>query len=292
MNFLSPQWTLLSGFFLAIFLQNTKFQNIAKKFSGSILQLSVIFLGAALNFKVVINQSGTGVLVTFLSISFVFIVGYLGTKFFKVDKEQGLLITMGTAICGGSAIGALAPVLKAKDINIAISIGVVFLLNALAIFIFPPIGKFLSLTQEQFGLWSALAIHDTSSVVATAAIYGDKALEIGTLNKLVRALWIIPIVFIFSIYNQHEIKSRTQIPWFIVGFLLMSLVFTFFNISDEIKNLTTSLSKLGFALTLFLIGLSFNLNELTKVGFRPLILGISLWILTGLTTLGFIVNYT
>jgi uncharacterized integral membrane protein (TIGR00698 family) len=285
MNFLSPQWTLLTGIIISFFLQGHPLQTKAKAWSSKLLQFSVILLGASLNFHSVIEQGTDGALITCISIIAVFILGYLGEKLLKVNHEQGLLITMGTAICGGSAIGALAPVINAEAMSITISIGVVFLLNALAVFIFPFVGGLAALTQEQFGLWSALAIHDTSSVVAASAIYGSVALQVATTVKLIRALWIIPITLIFSFYQSKGKSNKITIPWFIFGFLLLSLIFTFFSIPVDVKTNISALSKLGFAITLFLIGISFDLKKMKSVGWRPLALGISLWVIVSATSL-------
>lgn len=285
MNFLSPQWTLLTGIILSLFIQETSLQTKAKLISSKLLQLSVILLGASLNFNAVLNQGSSSILVTFFSILFVFILGFFGQKLLGINREQGTLITMGTAICGGSAIGALAPVIKADTMAITVSIGVVFMLNALAVFIFPPLGHFFHLTQDEFGLWSALAIHDTSSVVAASAIYGDKALEVATTIKLIRALWIIPITLLFSFNVKGANKGKISIPWFIFGFLLISLLFTFTNIPSEYKAHVTDLAKLGFAITLFLIGLTFNFKKIKEVGTKPLILGVGLWIIVSSASL-------
>jgi uncharacterized integral membrane protein (TIGR00698 family) len=282
MNMLSPQWTLLTGIILSIFIQGRNLQTTAKKWSAKLLQLSVILLGASLNFNAVIDQGTQGVLITFFSILIVFLLGHLGSKALKVNREQGLLITMGTAICGGSAIGALSPVIKAETMAITVSIGVVFLLNALAIFIFPFLGSVFELTQDQFGLWAALAIHDTSSVVAASAIYGGRALEIATTIKLIRALWIIPVTLFFSFTTQGAQKGKVSIPWFIMGFLAVSLFFTFVDIPGVYKTTVTSLAKTGFALTLFLIGLTFDFKKIKSVGARPLLLGVGLWIIVSL----------
>ncbi|MFP5386192.1 MAG: YeiH family protein [Bacteriovoracia bacterium] len=289
---LSPQWTLLTGILLSFFLQGSAVQLKAKQWSAKLLQLSVILLGASLNFNAVINQGTTATLITFTSILFVFLIGYVGRTIFKVNKEQGLLITMGTAICGGSAIGALSPVIKAETMAITIAIGVVFMLNALAVFIFPFIGNVFELTQDQFGLWAALAIHDTSSVVAASTIYGSKALEVGTTVKLIRALWIIPVTLFFSVYSRGAHKSKISIPWFIIGFMALSLIFTFLDIPAAFKTNVTVLAKFGFSITLFLIGLTFDLKKIKSVGPRPLFLGISLWIIVSTTTLILIKMYT
>lgn len=291
MNLLSPQWTLLTGIILSLFLQGKDIQVSAKKWSAKLLQLSVILLGASLNFNAVLAQGSESVLVTFLSILFVFFIGYLGRKALKVNDEQGLLITMGTAICGGSAIGALSPVIKADTMAITISIGVVFLLNALAVFIFPFLGNFFELTQDQFGLWAALAIHDTSSVVAASAIYGEKSLEIATTVKLIRALWIIPVTLFFSFYTKGTKKGKISIPWFIFGFLAVSMIFTFIYLPGSYKTNVTSLAKTGFSITLFLIGLTFDFKKIRSVGLRPLFLGIGLWIIVSSLSLTLIKLY-
>lgn len=281
---LSPQWMLLAGILLSFFM-TPALADRTKKFSTKLLQISVILLGASLNFNAVLNQGGNGVLITMVSIIGIFLLGYLGNKILKVEKVQATLITMGTAICGGSAIGALAPVLRADSFAITISIGVVFLLNALAVFIFPFLGHYFELTQEQFGLWSALAIHDTSSVVAASAIYGEKALEIATTVKLIRALWIIPITLCFSFLTDREKRSKITIPWFILGFLLCSLLFTFVDIPQSYKLQVTALAKLGFAITLFLIGLTFDFKKIKQVGIRPLIFGVGLWLVVSSVSL-------
>lgn len=291
MNILSPQWTLITGILLSFFIQGHLLQNHAKKYSAKLLQLSVILLGASLNFNAVLNQGSGGVLITFLSILFVFLIGHIGRKVLKVDSQQGLLITMGTAICGGSAIGALSPVIKAETMAITVSIGVVFLLNSIAVFIFPFFGQMFALSQDQFGLWSALAIHDTSSVVAASAIYGSKALEVATTVKLIRALWIIPVTLFFSFYTKGATKGKITVPWFVFGFLLVSMLFTFVDIPGTYKSNVTDLAKTGFAITLFLIGLTFDFKKIKAVGLRPLLLGVGLWGIVSITSLFFIKLY-
>ena len=292
MNVLSPQWTLLIGIGLSLFVQGSEVQNIAKKWSGKLLQLSVILLGASLNFYAVLNQGSGGVLITFLSILTVFMLGYVGLKVFKVDYEQGLLITMGTAICGGSAIGALAPVIKAGTLAITVSISIVFLLNAIAVFAFPFIGNFFELTQDQFGLWSALAIHDTSSVVAASTIYGSRALEIATTVKLLRALWIIPITLFFSLYVKNNDNCKITIPWFIIGFILVSMLFTFTDIDHQHKLTLNYFAKIGFSITLFLIGLNFDFKLIRSISVRPLLLGFSLWVTVSFISLVLIKQFS
>lgn len=290
MSLLSPQLTLISGIVLSFLIQGKSVQLKAKTWSTRLLQLSVILLGASLNFHAVIDQGTDGAALTFVSILFVFLIGHFGRKLFKVDKNQGLLITAGTAICGGSAIGALSPVIKAETTAITLSFAVVFLLNVLAVFIFPFLGNVFGLSQEQFGLWAALAIHDTSSVVAASSIYGSHALEIATTVKLIRALWIIPLTLFFSFTTRGAEKGRISIPWFILGFLAFSLMFTFIDIPETYKVNVTHLAKAGFAITLFFIGLTFDYKKIKEVGVRPLLLGIGLWLIVSAVSLVIIKN--
>lgn len=290
---LSPQWTLIVGLTLSVFLQNSKLQSFSKRWIGPVLQFSVILLGASLDFKAAFQQGAFHVGVTFFSIILTLIFGLVGSLVFKIEKTQAALISVGTAICGGSAIGAIAPVIRANHFSLTVAIGIVFLLNATAVFIFPFMGNLLDLSQTQFGTWAALAIHDTSSVVAATIQYGDKALAVGTLVKLTRALWIVPLVFGFSFFRD---RSKTQngeftFPWFIIGFVLMSALFTFSDISADIKTQIIEFSKLGFAITLFLIGLSLNFSQIKALGFRPLIFGSLLWIVATLASLWFVLTF-
>lgn len=279
---LSPQWCLFTGLLLSFAFQN-RVKNNAKLWSSKLLQISIILLGAALNFSSVLNQGLQGIVVTFLSIIVVFGLGYIGTKLFRLEEKLGTLITMGTAICGGSAIGALAPVIAAETTTIAISLSIVFLLNSAAVFLFPWIGHLFALSQADFGLWSALAIHDTSSVVASSSVYGKEALTIATTVKLTRALWIIPITLFFSALNHKQDKKITY-PWFIAGFVGMSLLFTFAQVLHPYKDSLVSVSKLGFSVTLFLIGLTFDYRKFREVGFAPVVFGTLLWVLVSVST--------
>lgn len=288
MNIISPQSTLLLGIVIASFIPlKLEWQKNAKMWSGKLLQWSIVLLGASLNFHEVIKQGATGIGVTAASIGLVFGIGWLGIQIFKIENKLGWLITMGTAICGGSAIGALAPVISADATAIGVSVGIVFILNALAVYLFPFLGDFFQLTHEQFGLWAALAIHDTSSVVAAGAIYGEKALEVATTVKLTRALWIIPITLIAGVIVKSKSRKLT-IPWFIVLFILVSILFTFIEIPSSVKLLTVQACRLGFAATMFLIGLTCNIQVLKTVGTRPLVFGILMWILVSIGSLAWI----
>lgn len=284
MNWISPQAGLLIAMVIAS-LRPLPAPLLAKTktWSTRILQFSVVLLGCSLNFKEVINDGATGALVTLISLAATFAVGILLARALKLERKLSLLLTMGTAICGGSAIAALAPILLAEGAVIGTAMGVVFLLNALAVYIFPWIGEWLSLSSHQFGLWSALAIHDTSSVVAAASQFSPEALATASTVKLTRALWIIPITLVFSLTEKRD--QKLTLPWFIVGFLLCSLVFTFLSLPAQWMSFLPKLSKLGFTVTLFLIGLGFNFQKIKAIGFRPLLYGVTLWVLVSVTSL-------
>jgi uncharacterized integral membrane protein (TIGR00698 family) len=288
---ISPQWSLLAGIILSLFIgQNVSIKQKAKAWSTRLLQVSIILLGSALNFSSVINQGATGIFITFLSILFVFLVGYFGVKSLGIEKKLGLLITMGTAICGGSAIGALGPVIAAESMAMTISMGIVFLLNASAVFLFPPLADFFQLGQEQFGVWAALAIHDTSSVVAASSLFGSKSLEVATTLKLTRALWIIPVTLVMGLIWKRSEKKFT-FPWFILGFLSSSVAFTFLPGLEPLKQPFLLFSKNGFAITLFLIGLGFDFRKMKEIGLRPFIFGLFLWILVSCLSLIYVKNF-
>ena len=281
LKIISPQWMLLLGLILAAFIQEKPdIQNKAKSGSKKLLQASVILLGANLNFNQVLKQGAEGFGITAISLTLIFIVGHLLMKLFKIEKEQGLLIIMGTAICGGSAIAALAPVILASSASVATAMGVVFLLNALAVFIFPPMGELLHMAQDQFGIFAALAIHDTSSVVAAGSIYGSKALEVATMVKLTRALWIIPMTLIFSFRMKKSEKGKVNFPKFMIGFLALSLLFTLVEDLAPLRPYLKIISKLGLAITLGLIGLSLNFQSLKKFGPKVFFFAVSLWLFT------------
>lgn len=273
---------LLAGILLASTLGNP-FTDFTKKHTSTLLQISVVGLGAGMNLKVVgvVGVQGIGYTVT--GIAFTAMVGFLLTRLLKTPDTLSTLITIGTGICGGSAIAATGPILKADNEDMSISLGVVFILNALALFIFPPIGHAFSLDQHQFGLWSALAIHDTSSVVGAAMQYGKEALELATTVKLARALWIIPISLLLAFFMKS--KSKIKMPWFIFGFILVAALVTWIPELSSIGHSISDFSKKLLVLTLFFIGLNLNINSIKKVGLKPLLLGIFLWIIVGSSTL-------
>ena len=284
---LPPHWAILMGIAFSLFFPAAEIiKKNSKAWSSKLLQFSIVLLGAGLNFQTVLKTGANGIVVTAVSISSVFVIAVLLNRLFKIDNTLSHLITAGTSICGGSAISAISPVIGAPPLTMATALGIVFILNAIAVFIFPPVGNLLLLTQEQFGTWAALAIHDTSSVVAASQIYGSKALEIGTTLKLTRALWIIPLSLIFASLKKTD--QKMSIPWFIILFLLVSLLFTFIPELQKLTPYFSITSKVGLSLTLFLIGLSLNKDQIKTIGLRPVLFGISLWIITALGSLFFV----
>lgn len=229
-----------------------------------------------MNFTEVVRAGRTGFVYTLVGISFTVMFGLIVGKTLAVRPTPSLLISVGTAICGGSAIAAVAPVINASEDDMAVSLGTVFILNSVALFTFPAIGHALSLTQHQFGLWSALAIHDTSSVVGAAARYGNEALGVATTVKLTRALWIVPVTLAVAILSER--KARVDIPWFIVCFLLAAIVRSYSPSSlIPAYGIFLAAAKIGLAVTLFLIGSALSRQAIGRVGVRPLVQGIVLW---------------
>ncbi|MDD6209291.1 MAG: putative sulfate exporter family transporter [Bacteroidales bacterium] len=282
----SPAVALFLGVAFALFVGHP-FPYFAKKTSKILLQLSVVGLGFGMNLHQSLKAGSEGMLFTVVSVVSVMVIGYFIGKWFRIDSKTSYLISSGTAICGGSAIAAVAPVLKANDQQISLSMGTIFVLNAIALFIFPPIGHLLHLTQEQFGLWAAIAIHDTSSVVGAGAVYGEKALEIATLVKLTRALWIIPLAFITMLFFREK-AAKISIPWFIFFFVLAMVANTYLSIPASVNVALVWLAKRGLTLTLFLIGSGLSRAVLRAVGFRPMAQGIILWVFIAVISLGVI----
>ena len=284
--FVSPAIALFMGLLLGFTVGNP-YPKQSSTTSKYLLQFAVVGLGFGMNLHESLQSGKEGMLFTIISVIGVLTFGYwLGRKML-LDSKTSYLISSGTAICGGSAIAAVAPILKASPNQMSISLGTVFILNAIALFIFPPIGRLLELTQEQFGMWAAIAIHDTSSVVGAGDAYGAKALEVATMVKLTRALWIIPISIATTFFFKQK-ESKIKIPWFIFFFILAMIANTVFNLPQNISAFIGMLSKKGMTITLFLIGSGLSLKTLKSVGAKPLILGVSLWILIGVASLGVI----
>lgn len=281
--FVSPAIALFMGLLLGFTVGNP-YTKQSSKISKYLLQFAVVGLGFGMNLHESLQSGKEGMLFTIVSVVGVLAIGYWIGKRMLIDTKTSYLISSGTAICGGSAIAAVAPILKANSNQMSVSLGTVFILNAIALFIFPPIGRLLELTQEQFGLWAAIAIHDTSSVVGAGAVYGHKALEVATMVKLTRALWIIPLSIATSFFFKQK-ESKIKIPWFIFFFVLAMILNTFFNLPEELTSFIVLLSKKGMTVTLFLIGSGLSIKVLKSVGVKPLVLGITLWVLIGVVSL-------
>lgn len=286
--FISASFALALGLVVGIFFSNP-FPKQSKIVTKYLLQGAIIGLGFGMNFTKVIEAGREGFVFTLMTIGAAMGLGYLLGRWLKVEKGISYLISVGTAICGGSAIAAVSQVIKADDKEISVSIGTVFILNAIALFIFPPIGHWFGMSQEQFGVWAAIAIHDTSSVVGAASQYGNESLMIATTVKLARALWIIPLALITSVVFKKQ-SSASSFPWFILFFVMASLFNSYFEIPENLGSLILKTSKLAFSVTLFLIGASLSLMTIKKVGARPLIQGVVLWLVILLTSLAVILN--
>lgn len=260
-----------------------------KKMSKFLLQYSVVGLGFGMNLQASLASGKEGMAFTIISVIGTMLIGwFIGKRLLGVDRDTAYLISSGTAICGGSAIAAVGPVLKAKDSSMSVALGTIFILNAIALFIFPPIGHMLGLDQQQFGTWAAIAIHDTSSVVGAGAAYGEQALEVATTIKLTRALWIIPLALATSFIFKGSGK-KISIPWFILFFVLAILANTY--VLDGVPQVGQEISRLarkGLTITLFFIGASLSMDVLRQVGIRPMIQGVLLWIVISLSTLAYI----
>ncbi len=277
----SPPVALGLGLVLAQTLGNP-FAALTKRFASKLLQFSVVGLGFGMNAHAAVQAGRAGILFTVASILATLGLGFFAGKWLGLGRRVAHLIACGTAICGGSAIAAVGPVLGAKDEEMSVSLGTVFVLNALALFTFPPVGHALHLSQQQFGLWCAIAIHDTSSVVGAAAAYGSQALAVATTVKLARALWIIPVAFGTAfLFKQKGVKI--PIPYFIFGFVLAMLFNTyapaFMPGASALGPLLGHLARIGLTITLFFIGAGLSMRVVRSVGWRPYALGTGLWVL-------------
>ena len=293
LNFLSkwctPPALLFMGLAYALFCRQG-YPDFNKKMSKKLLQYSVVGLGFGMNLYESLASGREGMLFTIVSVAGTLLTGMLiGRKLLKVDTETAYLISSGTAICGGSAIAAVGPVIKAKPANMSVALAVVFVLNAIALFIFPSIGHWLGLSQQEFGTWAAIAIHDTSSVVGAGAAYGEEALKVATTIKLTRALWIIPLALATSFIFKSK-DRKINIPWFILFFVMAILLNTF--ILDEIPavgKFVSGIARKLLTLTMFFIGASLSTDVLRSVGIKPLIQGVLLWIVISIGSLLYII---
>jgi uncharacterized integral membrane protein (TIGR00698 family) len=282
---ISPPLALLGGLIYGLSVAHP-FHVESKQLAKFLLQASVIGLGFGMNLHEVIQAGRSGFLYTACSITAAMLLGLGLGYLIHVSKKASFLISAGTAICGGSAIAAVGPIAGASEEEMAVSLGAVFILNSVALFLFPVIGFALHMSQMQFGLWSALAIHDTSSVVGATARYGPAALAVGTTVKLARALWIVPLSLVTAVALRS--KSRIQWPWFILFFCLAALLNTLLPAFGAAFAGISHLGRIGLIVTLFLIGTGLNKQTLLNVGVRPLLQGLTLWIVVGASTLALI----
>lgn len=274
--FVEPPLALILGFVVSFFVGHPyiKHNSVAAKY---LLQFSVVGLGFGMNLTEAIKVGKEGLIFTVASIFFTLIVGLIIGRYLKINKSTSTLISGGTAICGGSAIAALAPVINAKDEDISVAMACIFILNALALLIFPVIGHQLNMSQDQFGLWSAIAIHDTSSVIGSAQKYGEEALKIATTVKLERALWIIPVSILLSVLNKGSVK-KIKIPYFILGFIGAILLAYYFPQIKPFGEIMVFTAKKALNITLFLIASGLSMSSIKKVGVKPLVQGVLLWV--------------
>jgi len=285
MPFISPAIALFIG--LVLSLIGIKHESL-HKYTSLTLQASIVLMGFGMSLSDVISSSKTGFIETIISVTTVMFLGIMLGKLFKVEKNTSLLIASGTAICGGSAIAAVAPIINSKSYQTSFALIVVFVLNAVALFIFPFIGQKLGLSQEEFGNWAAIAIHDTSSVVGAGAIYGDKALQVATTVKLIRALWIIPLSLIIAFTNKSSDKKSIKFPWFILFFVLAIIFANIFPDMQSSYEHFSWLGRRGMVVALFLIGSNISISEIKKSGPRSFALGIVLWIIISVGSLFFL----
>lgn len=257
------------------------------KFTGTLLKIAVVGLGFGIQASTALEIGQKGLILSSLSVSTTFLLGFAIYKILKLDRVISYLISSGTAICGGSAIAAISPIIKAKEREISVALGVVFMLNAFALFVFPLVGNWLELSQYQFGLWSGIAIHDTSSVVGAASAYGDEALKVATTVKLARVLWLIPLSLL-SIYWFKSENQKLTVPYFIFYFILAIIVRWLLPDFDMLYTNVVFGAKKAMIVTLFLIGAGLPLKTIKQVGPLPAVLGISLWLTISLLTLGYV----
>lgn len=292
---LVPQVTSAMGLILGVgiaLLVGNPFIDRTRKMTKPLLAWSIIGLGAGVNLAVVLSAGLNGIVFTLISLTAALMVGHWIGRLLKNDAETSILINVGTAICGGSAIAAVSSAINAKNESISVSMGIVFILNAVALLIFPTIGQWFHLSESQFGLWAALAIHDTSSVVGASMQFGPHALEVGTTVKLVRALWIIPVTLLFAkIYAKKDGAQKSapsQKPWFIGGFVMMSALVTWAPALQPAGHQVEWIARRALVLTLFLIGSGLTISTLKKVGFKSIVHGVTLWLAIATTSLAFI----
>jgi uncharacterized integral membrane protein (TIGR00698 family) len=292
-RWMSPPIALVLGVVFGLFVSHP-YAPASRRAARLLLQVSVVALGFAMNFGEVLRAGASGFVYTLLGIAFALVVGSILGRILSVPGKPAYLISVGTAICGGSAIAATGPVIGASDEEMSVSIGTVFLLNAIGLILFPPLGHALALTEPEFGLWAALSIHDTSSVVGAGAKFGTLALTVATTIKLVRALWIVPLTLVTASvlawraqreHREGPTRKPIEWPWFILFFLAAAVLRSYVPALDPIYPWLSHAGHIGLTVTLFLIGTGMSRASLRQVGIRPLIQGALLWIVVAVTSL-------
>lgn len=279
---------LVSGFLFSLLCGNP-FARYTAAATNRLLKISVIGLGFGINVDSAVAAGNRGLVLTICSITGVLVLGFFLGRIFKISPKTTHLISSGTAICGGSAIAAVAPVIDAGEKDISVSLGAIFALNALALIIFPFIGHLLNMSQSQFGLWCAVAIHDTSSVVGAATTYGKEALNVATTVKLERALWIIPLSLLSAFFFKSKSK-KIKIPWFIGLFVLAMLINSYLPLPEHLPGWISTGAKSTLVLTLFLIGSGLDVQKIKAVGWKPFVLAVALWLFIGTSSLWLILH--
>lgn len=279
---ITPSIALFLGLIFAFVFPNP-YPKFNKKTSKYLLQAAVVGLGFGMNINESLKSGADGMVFTIVSVFSVMLIGVTLGYMLHINRKTSYLISSGTAICGGSAIAAVGPVIKADSKEMAVSLGVIFILNAIALFIFPPIGQYFDMSQTQFGTWAAIAIHDTSSVVGAGEAYGTEALQVATLIKLTRALWIIPLALVTMLIFRDKSKN-VSVPWFIFLFIIAMIINTYCNVPHVLSTSIVYIAKKGLILTLFLIGANLSLSTIKSVGAKPLLLAIVLWIIIGVSS--------
>ena len=288
-SWVTPPVSLFLGLVFAL-LCGQAYPKFNKKVSKKLLQYSVVGLGFGMNLHASLASGKEGMLFTVISVVGTMLIGmFIGRKLLKVNRDTSYLISSGTAICGGSAIAAVGPVIKAKDSDMSVALATVFVLKAIALFVFPVLGQWLGLTQQEFGTWAAIAIHDTSSVVGAGAAYGEEALQVATTIKLTRALWIIPLALVTSFIFKSE-GRKVSIPWFILWFIVAILINTYvLDAVPQVGKAISGLARKGLIITMFFIGASLSADVLKSVGVKPLVQGVLLWLVISVGSLVYIV---
>ena len=289
-SWVTPPVALFLGLAFAL-LCGQAYPAFNKKVSKKLLQYSVVGLGFGMNLHASLASGKEGMMFTIVSVVGTMVMGMLiGRKLLKMNRDTSYLISSGTAICGGSAIAAVGPVIKAKDSDMSVALATIFVLNAIALFVFPVLGQWLGLTQQEFGTWAAIAIHDTSSVVGAGAAYGEEALQVATTIKLTRALWIIPLALVTSFIFKSEGK-KVSIPWFILWFIVAILINTYLlDAVPQVGKAISGLVRKGLIITMFFIGASLSTNVLKAVGVKPLVQGVLLWLVISIGSLAYIMG--